>query len=461
MGSKTEERPLLGHGGVREIAPLLVTLMLGVFMGALDLSALSPALHQIGTQFSAGPRALSWIFTAYLLAYVVAIPVMSKLSDVYGRRAIYIFDVSLFAVGSLIAIAAPSYQILILGRVVQAVGAGGIFPVATATVADRVPEERRGGALGMLGAVWGLAGVVGPALGGAIVHVLDWRWVFAINLPLAAVVIALTARNVHRGGAPRRGPLDFAGIVLLGAALLAGTAGLTRVDAANLWSAANVPSLWELVIAAVLLLAFAAVERQAADPVVPPVLLRIPTLRLANVLEIGIGVLEGSLFFVPAALMAAEGLNAVAAGALAALAAFCFVAVVPMAGRALDKVGARAVLFVGSLLVTIGMAAFAASLANLGLAIVSLVVAGLGFGALLGAPTRYLVTSAAPREMRATAVGLLSVFLIFGQIAGGSLAGAMVGHQLTGVAGYVHAYVLFAVVAALVTLLTLRIPRKA
>lgn len=458
---QTEGRAVLGHSGVREIAPLLVTLMLGVFMGALDLSALSPALHQIGAQFSIGARPLSWIFSAYLLAYVVAIPVMSKLSDIYGRRAIYVADVSLFALGSLVAIVAPSYEILILGRIVQAIGAGGIFPVATATVADRVPEDRRGGALGMLGAVWGLAGIVGPALGGAIVHVLDWRWIFAINLPLAAVVIALALRRVHRGGTPLRGPLDFAGIVLLGTALLAGAAGLSKLRPQHLFSRAEGSSLWELVIAAVLLFAFAAVERQAADPVLPPPLLRIPTLRLANVLEIGIGILEGSLFFVPAALMAADGLNAVSAGALGALAAFCFVVVVPLAGRALDKVGARVVLFAGSLLVTAGLAAFAAFVSHLGLAIAALVMAGIGFGALLGAPTRYLVTGAAPAEMRATAVGLLSIFLIFGQIVGSSLAGAMVGPVLSAVDGYVRAYLLFAAVAAIVTLMTLRIPRKA
>ncbi|MDE2571083.1 MAG: MFS transporter [bacterium] len=459
-GTKAAERPLLGHRGVREIAPLLVTLMLGVFLGALDLSALSPALHQIGGQFGSDGRALSWIFTAYLLAYVVAIPVMSKLSDVYGRRAVYMLDVALFGVGSLLAIFAPSYEVLIAARVVQAAGAGGIFPVATATVADRVPEDRRGGALGMLGAVWGLAGVVGPALGGTIVHFLDWRWVFAINLPLAVLVMLLALRHVHRGGTPRRGPLDFAGLVLLGTALLAATAGLTQIHSQALLTRANAPSLWELVIAAVLLLAFSAVEQQAADPVIPAALLRIPVLRLANVLEIGIGALEGSLFFVPAALMAADGLNAISAGALAALAAFCFVVVVPAAGRALDHVGARAVLFAGSLLVTVGMALFAIFVATLPLAIAALMLAGLGFGALLGAPTRYLVTGAAPAQMRATAVGLLSVFLIFGQIAGGSLAGAMVGLGLGEVHGYMHAYALFAVVAALLTLLTLRIPRK-
>ncbi|TAM91328.1 MFS transporter [bacterium] len=460
MGSTTEDRPVLGHRGVREVMPLLLTLMLGVFMGALDLSALSPALHQIGAQFDVGARSLSWIFTAYLLAYVVAIPVMSKLSDVYGRRTIYVLDVALFAVGSLIAILAPSYEVLIVGRIVQAAGAGGIFPVATATVADRVSEESRGGALGMLGAIWGLAGIVGPALGGTIVHVLDWRWVFALNLPLAVIVIALSMRHVHRGGTPRRGALDFAGIVLLGAALLAGTAGLTRLQTDHLFSASNAASLWELMAAAVLLAAFAAVERQAADPVVPPLLLRIPTLRLANLLEIGIGILEGSLFFVPAALMAADGLSAISAGGLAALAAFCFVAVVPIAGRALDKVGARAVLFAGSLFVTIGMAAFAAFVAVLPLAIVSLVVAGLGFGSLLGAPTRYLVTNAAPDEMRATAVGLLSIFLIFGQIVGSALAGALVGMHISSVPGYTHAYILFAVVALIVMFATLRIPKR-
>jgi MFS family permease len=141
-----------GHRVDRSTLPLLLTLGLGVFAGALDLGVLSPALPALGAAFGVGPRDLAWVFTLYLLANVVAIPVTTKLADAYGRRPVYIVCVGVFAAGSVLAIAAPSYAVFLLARAIQAAGAGGIFPVATAAIADRVPLERRGAALGLVAA---------------------------------------------------------------------------------------------------------------------------------------------------------------------------------------------------------------------------------------------------------------------------------------------------------------------
>ena len=132
----TAATTVAGHRLDRSTIPLLVTLGLGVFAGALDLGVLSPALPALGTTFGVGPRDLAWVFTLYLLANVVAIPVMSKLADQYGRRPIYILCVSVFAAGSVLAIAAQSFPVFLLARAIQAIGAGGIFPVATAAIAE-------------------------------------------------------------------------------------------------------------------------------------------------------------------------------------------------------------------------------------------------------------------------------------------------------------------------------------
>jgi MFS family permease len=178
-------------------------------------------------------------------------------------------------------------------------------------------------------------------------------------------------------------------------------------------------------------------------------------LALVYGLEILIGILEGALFFIPAALVAAEHLSYAAAGAIAAIGAVMFVVVIPGAGRGLDAVGSRAVLTVGTALTAAGLAIFAFGLANVWLAVLAMVVAGIGFGALLGAPTRYIVTNRAGSAERSAAVGLLSVCLILGQILGGSLAGGVIGSQADPVTGYHIAYLWFtaiAIVAALVTL---------
>ncbi len=176
---------------------------------------------------------------------------------------------------------------------------------------------------------------------------------------------------------------------------------------------------------AVALTLFALVERRAQQPVIPPAFFRDRQLVVTYALELLIGALEGSLFFIPAALVAAQHLSYATAGAVAALGALCFVAMIPFSGRALDRAGSRIVLTAGTLLTAAGLVIFALGFGNLWIALLAMVVAGAGFGALLGAPTRYIVTNHVSSEQRAGAVGLLSIFLIMGQIVGGSLGGGV------------------------------------
>lgn len=442
-----------GHRLDRSTVPLLVTLGLGVFAGALDLGVLSPALPALGSAFGVGPRELAWVFTLYLLANVVAIPIATKFADRYGRRPVYIACVATFAAGSVLAIASPSYGVFLLARAIQAAGAGGIFPVATAAIADRVPVERRGAALGLVAATWGLAAILGPLIGGGITHVLSWHWVFILNLPLAVVVIVMARNTVPANAANIRGPLDVGGIVTLGAGLLAIMLLLTRTYAYD--GAIHPPIAWACtIVATVSLAAFVAIERRAAQPVIAPRLFLDRQLVVTYALEVLIGALEGSLFFIPAALVAAQGLSYAAAGGIAAIGAFCFVAVIPMAGRALDRVGSRAVLTAGTLLTAAGTSIFAFGFASLWLAIVAMVVAGVGFGSLLGPPTRYIITNRVGADQRASAVGLLSIFLIIGQILGGSLGGGVASSHGDALAGYRIAYLWFTGIALLAAVLT-------
>ncbi len=244
---------------------LIVTLALGVFAGALDLGVLSPALPAIAHTFGVSASAVAWTFTLYLFANVVSIPIASKLSDALGRRPIYTGCVALFAAGSVVAITAPNFGVFLFARVMQAAGAGGIFPVATAAIADKVPAERRGGALGMLGAVWGLAAIIGPNLGGVVTHFFSWHWIFGANIPLAAVVIALAQRYVPAPPARARGPLDVAGIVALAGGLLGVMVALTRPEARSA-AAGNGLTAGGLVAAVVAFGLLVPIERRAAAP---------------------------------------------------------------------------------------------------------------------------------------------------------------------------------------------------
>ncbi|MBV9148514.1 MAG: MFS transporter, partial [Candidatus Eremiobacteraeota bacterium] len=361
----------------------------------------------------------------------------------YGRRGIYIACITIFALGSVLAVAAPSFAIFLLARAIQAIGAGGIFPVATAAIGDAVPAQRRGAALGLVAATWGLAAVIGPLAGGVITHFVSWRWIFAANFPLAVLVIALARKYITTLAPHLRDNLDWVGLALLLAALWGFSFGLTQ----NI-----VPCVIGGALALVLLALW---EAQTAAPLLPIALFTSRNLALTYGIELLIGVLEGSLFFVPTVLVAAQHMNFAAAGAIAALGALVFVIVIPLAGRALDRFGARSVLLAGATCTAIGLVGFAFAFYSLATSIAAIIVAGIGFGALLGAPTRYLITAEAPEQRRATALGLLSQFLIFGQIIGGSLTGGFVKFAGAPLSGFRDAYAAFAIIGALAALLTL------
>ena len=194
---------------------LLGVLFLGTLLAALDIAVVGPALPALREAFGLDSRAVGWTFTAFVLANLAGLPVMAALSDRLGRRTVYLADIALFASGTLVVVFAPSFGVLLAGRVIQGLGASGIFPVATAVVGDTFPEATRGRALGLLGAVFGLAFLIGPAMGGIVLSVATWRHLFALSLPLAVVVFALSAWAVPNTRADDPRPLDASGIAVL------------------------------------------------------------------------------------------------------------------------------------------------------------------------------------------------------------------------------------------------------
>jgi MFS family permease len=337
----------------------------------------------------------------------------------------------------------------LLARAIQAFGAGGIFPVATAAIGDVVPPQRRGAALGLVAATWGLAAVIGPMYGGLVTHFVSWRWIFAPNFPIAAAVLALAIRHVPVNAPHTRGPLDVFGLLLLVSGLLSLMFGITGLHAVT------------IALGIAILVFFWFWERASLYAVVPPALFTNSQLAKTFVLEIIIGVLEGSLFFIPAVLVGAQHLSYAAAGGIAAVGALMFVAVIPASGRALDRIGSRDVLIGGTLLTEIGLVIFALGFESLWMSIVAMIVAGIGFGALLGAPTRYIVTNETTERTRATAIGLLSQFLIIGQILGGSIAGGIMGSAYSDFTAYRNTYLAFAAIALVALLVTATLqPRR-
>ena len=430
---------------------LLAVLFVGVLMGALDIAIVGPALKPIGAYFGVDARALQWVFTIYVLMNVVGTPLMAKLSDLFGRRSIYILDVTLFALGSVTAGLAPSFEILLVGRALQGFGAGGIFPVASAVIGDTFPPEKRGGALGMIGAVWGMAFLVGPLVGIVLLGI-GWQWIFFVNLPIAAGVIAAGSRvlpSTRRAGPVR---FDWLGMGTLALMLASLTFGISQVNSEQLLSSiTSAPVLPSLLLALLLAPLFWLVETQAVEPIVRPDLLRRRQLVLADVLGLGTGLGEASLVFIPSLAVVLLGMSAQASSAMLLPVVITMTFGTPLVGRLLDGVGSRVIVVAGGALLAAGMLMMGFATSDLATFIVAGVLVGAGLSSLLGAPMRYIVLNEAGQRDRGSAQAVLTVSTSLGQLFGGALVGAVVASHAGTIEGYATSYAVIGFVALAIT----------
>jgi len=440
---------------------ILLVLFLGVLMGALDIAIVGPALHSIKTTFGVDDRLLAWTFTIYVLFNLIGTPLMAKLSDIFGRRSVYVADVTLFAIGSLVVALSASFPVLLAGRALQGFGAGGIFPVASAVIGDTFPPEKRGSALGLIGAVFGLAFIIGPILGGVLLMV-GWQWLFIVNIPVAVLVIAMSLRLLPATRAAERKPFDWQGMVVLGALLIALTYGINQIDTAHFGASLTSLTVWPFLLLAVILVpVFRQIELRAADPVLRMSLFGTRQAVLANVLSAGAGLGEAGLVFMPALATAALGMTGSKASFMLMPVVLAMSVGSPMAGRFLDRLGSKVVVVTGAALLAAGMVLLSQGAASLALFIVAGLLIGLGLSALLGAPVRYIMLNEAPGSDRAAAQGAITLFTSTGQLISGAAVGAVAASRGGGAAGYTSAYLVIAAVAVLLTLLALGLKGRA
>ena len=441
---------------------ILLVLFIGVLMGALDIAIVGPALPLIRSSFGVDDRAVAWIFTIYVLFNLISVPLMAKLSDAFGRRAIYILDVTLFALGSLMVAVSPTLPILLVGRAVQGFGAGGVFPVASAVIGDTFPPEKRGGALGLIGAVFGIAFLVGPILAGIILFLLSWHWLFIINLPIALIVIVMALRILPGARPAQQREFDLLGMAILAALLAALAFGINQLDTANMAvSIVSLAVLPFLLLAVALLPIFLLIESRAANPVVRLSLFRSRQVKLISFVALGAGLGEASVVFVPALVVAAFGVSSYTASFMLLPAVLAMAVGSPTAGRMLDRRGSRVVLLAGTILVTAGMFVVAFLAANIVFFYVAAILVGLGLGILLGAPLRYVMLNESPASDRAAAQGVLTLYTSTGQLLGGVLVGAVAASFGGGLAGYATAFLVVGVIMLAMTALTLGLKSRA
>lgn len=433
---------------------LLAVLFAGVFMGALDIAIVGPALPAIQGAFEVDSRALSWVFNTYILIGLLSAPLMAKLSDRYGRRAIYLLDIALFALGSLVVALSPSFWVLLVGRAVQALGAGGVLPVASAVIGDTFPPERRGPALGLIGAVFGLAFLLGPLLGGLLLQ-WSWQWLFLVNLPVAAVVSWQASRLLPSARPVVQSPFDALGTVLLSIALLSLALGVSGIDVAAVAPSLSSPRILSLlIIAAVAAPLFWAAEKRAADPVLPPDLLRSRELKVVGLIATGTGLAEAGMVFLPALAVAGLGVRESTASFMLLPLVSAMIVGAPLAGWLVARRGAKQIIQSGLLLLVSGMLIFSIPVLSTATFYLAGALVGVGLASLLGAPLRYVVIREVPEAQRGAGQGLLTLFLSVGRIAGAAAVGGFVASRGEDIAGFQGAYLFVAGMMSLVVMLS-------
>ena len=413
---------------------VLAVLCLGTFAVLLDTTIVNVALPSLLTGLHASLDQALWVVNGYLLVFAALLILAGRLGDRFGPRRLFTAGLALFAIASAACGAAQSPGELIAARVVQGVGAAALTPQVMVIIQRVFPRERMGAAFGVSFSMVGLATVSGPALGGVLTTYLSWRWVFYVNLPIAAAGIVLAyllVPDVRPAGRPR---LDLGGVLLAGTGLAAVSYGVIEGQRYRWGTVAYGVTIPQIIIAgAVILAGFALWERRHREPLMPLGLFRSRTFTIMVVSSAVVQFALQSMLLVNSVnLQSALGFTAVHAGLTSLPLTVAMTALGPFAGRLTDRFGGKYVLMAGLVIYAAGIAGLAAVASvhatSLTFAPV-LAVAGLGMGAIF-APQAAMGMSAAPPPLAGAASGVLNTSRQLGATLGGAIAGAVLATHL-------------------------------
>ncbi|MGW1678442.1 MDR family MFS transporter [Saccharopolyspora sp. NPDC002376] len=311
-------RPAASALSHRQILTVLTGLLLGLFLGALDQTIVSSAIRVIADQLH-GQTAQAWVTTAYLIASTITTPLYGKLSDIYGRKPLYLTAISLFLAGSLLCGMANSIYELAAFRAVQGLGGGGLMSLALTIVSDMVPPRQRSRYQGYFMATFGSASVIGPVVGGlfagmdSFLGIDGWRWVFLVNLPVGLVALAVVTKVLNVATERVQHRIDYLGAASLVVLLVP---LLTVAEQGREWGWLSSLSLTMFGIGTLGLVLFVLAERRmGAEALLPLRMFRLPSFRMGNILNFLVGIgMFGGLSSVPLYLQIVKGLNPTEAG---------------------------------------------------------------------------------------------------------------------------------------------------
>jgi EmrB/QacA subfamily drug resistance transporter len=400
-------------------------LLLGMSLGALEATVVSTAMPTVIATLG-GLAHYGWVFSAYLLTSTASVPIWGRLSDLYGRRRMYLIGVAVFLVGSVACGAATSMLTLIIARLIQGLGAGAIIPMSMTIVGELYTLAERARTQALFSGVWGVASIAGPLVGGYITDALSWRWVFYLNVPFGFCCIAVIALAYPASRLTRRVHVDWLGAALmfLGiSALLLALGG----DAGS--------SAWWLAAAVALLGGFVATERRSKEPMLPIQLVSMPVISrsIAVVFLVGIAMF-GAIAFIPLFVQSVQGGNATQAGQVLTPLFLGWVVMSIVGARVTVRVGYRVAAVGGSLLMTVafvGLSLLGSDSPRM-LLLASCTVLGAGMGSQM-LSMLLAVQHAVHRSQLGLATSLTQFSRSVGAAIGVAAMGAIMTRSLTGI----------------------------
>jgi EmrB/QacA subfamily drug resistance transporter len=411
----------------REVLFAFSAMMLATLLAALDQTIVATALPQIVSDLH-GFEDLSWVVTAYLLATTVTVPLYGKLSDLYGRRRLFVVSISIFLVGSVLCGTAQSMGELIAFRALQGIGAGGLLPLSQAAIADLFSPRERGKYQGYIGSMWAAAAVAGPLLGGTLTDAASWRWIFYVNIPLAAFALFVVMRTMPAGGRTREHSIDWGGAALLSLGVSCVLLACAWGGTTYAWDSTEV--LTAAVVGVLGVLAFLWRETRAPEPLLPLGLFRIRTFAVSSAAAFGIGaVLFGITIYVPVFMQGVLQASATSSGVVLIPLTLGWVVAAFVGGQLISRTGRYKIFpIVGATLVLVGCLLLTTldEHSSRVAASAALVVIGVGMGAMF-----QVFVIATQNAVQMADLGVATAAIQFFRSMGASIAVAVLGALLT------------------------------
>lgn len=392
----------------------LTLFSLGVFMAAIDNGIISAALTTINHSFDVSANWGAWGVTIYTLGLAISIPVVGKVSDRYGRKKLFMVEVALFGLGSLLVALSPNFTFYLISRFIQAMGGGGIFIIGSSHILSTLPVAKQGKALGILGGMNGIGAVLGPNLGSIILDLTgNWHYLFLINVPIAIVLIIFGFLKIEETKEPVVGNLDLLGTILLSLAVLGVMYGLTNIDGSSFIDSIATAEVFGFIAAGIILFIILIMynqklDKRGGDPILPVRLLREPSYLLTLLIGSFSGALLAGMIFIPAFTEQVLGVAAEYSGYWMTPLAVAAGAGAALGGMFVDKRGPILVVFLSGLITAIGFGLFPIWIVFKWQFVIASVIAGFGMGMVLGAPLNILATERTEKN-KGTAIAGLSL----------------------------------------------------